>query len=52
MQSRRFPTLPTIGIFIFVYVIAGKFGLMLASLHASALRRLARESVRRRYNRL
>src|SRR6266550_476908 len=36
MQSRRFPTLPTIGIFIFVYVIAGKFGLMLASLHASA----------------
>jgi signal transduction histidine kinase/ActR/RegA family two-component response regulator len=36
MQSRRFPTLPTIGILIFVYFIAGKFGLMLASLHASA----------------
>jgi signal transduction histidine kinase/ActR/RegA family two-component response regulator len=36
MQSRRFPTLPAIGIFIFVYFIAGKFGLMLASLHASA----------------
>src|SRR6266853_4069709 len=36
MQSRRFPTLPVIGILIFVYFIAGKFGLMLASLHASA----------------
>jgi signal transduction histidine kinase/ActR/RegA family two-component response regulator len=36
MQSRRFSTLPVVGIFIFVYVIAGKFGLMLASLHASA----------------
>jgi len=36
MQSRRFPTLPAIGIFIFVYFVAGKFGLMLASLHASA----------------
>jgi len=36
MQSRRFLTLPAIGIFIFVYFIAGKFGLMLASLHASA----------------
>ena len=36
MQSRRFPTLPTIGILIFVYFIAGKFGLMLASLHVSA----------------
>src|SRR5438876_5589247 len=36
MQSRRFPTLPAIGILIFVYFIAGKFGLMLASLHASA----------------
>src|SRR6266581_2945757 len=36
MQSRRFPTLPAIGILIFVYFIAGKFGLMLASLHVSA----------------
>jgi signal transduction histidine kinase len=36
MQSRRFPTLPAIGILIFVYFIAGKFGLVLASLHASA----------------
>jgi len=36
MQSRRFLTLPGIGIFTFVYFIAGKFGLMLASLHASA----------------
>ena len=36
MQSRRFPTLPAIGILIFVYFVAGKFGLMLASLHASA----------------
>jgi signal transduction histidine kinase/ActR/RegA family two-component response regulator len=36
MQSRRFLTLPAIGIFIFVYFVAGKFGLMLASLHASA----------------
>ena len=36
MQSRRFPTLPAIGILIFVYFIAGKFGLMLASLNASA----------------
>jgi signal transduction histidine kinase/ActR/RegA family two-component response regulator len=36
MQSRRFSTLPVVGIFIFVYVVAGKFGLMLASLHASA----------------
>src|SRR5260370_730409 len=36
MQSGRFPTLPAIGILIFVYFIAGKFGLMLASLHASA----------------
>src|SRR6266487_1084788 len=35
MQSRRFPTLPAIGILIFVYFIAGKFGLMLASLHVS-----------------
>jgi signal transduction histidine kinase/ActR/RegA family two-component response regulator len=36
MQSRRFHTLPGIGIFTFVYFIDGKFGLMLASLHASA----------------
>src|SRR5258708_1222150 len=36
MQSRRFSTLPAIGILIFVYFIAGKFGLMLASLHGSA----------------
>src|SRR6266436_7806370 len=36
MQSRRFPTLPAIGILIFVYFTAGKFGLMLASLHVSA----------------
>jgi Signal transduction histidine kinase len=36
MQSRRFSTLPATGILIFVYFIAGKFGLMLASLHASA----------------
>ena len=36
MQSRRFLTLPAIGILILVYFIAGKFGLMLASLHVSA----------------
>src|SRR5438045_8605660 len=36
MQLRRFSTLPAIGILIFVYFIAGKFGLMLASLHVSA----------------
>jgi signal transduction histidine kinase/ActR/RegA family two-component response regulator len=36
MQSRRFPALPLIGILTVVYFIAGKFGLMLASLHASA----------------
>jgi signal transduction histidine kinase/ActR/RegA family two-component response regulator len=36
MQSRRFPGLPLIGILTVVYFIAGKFGLMLASLHASA----------------
>src|SRR5205823_7473797 len=35
-QSRRFPGLPVIGILTAVYFIAGKFGLMLASLHASA----------------
>jgi signal transduction histidine kinase/ActR/RegA family two-component response regulator len=36
MQSRRFPGLPVIGILTIVYFIAGKLGLMLASLHASA----------------
>src|SRR5437762_7217511 len=36
MQSRRFPTLPAIGILIFVYFIAGRLGLMLAPLHVSA----------------
>src|SRR6267142_6611510 len=36
MQSRGFSGLPSIGILIFVYFIAGKFGLMLASLHVSA----------------
>jgi signal transduction histidine kinase/ActR/RegA family two-component response regulator len=36
MQSRRFFGLPLIGILTVVYFIAGKFGLMLASLHASA----------------
>src|SRR5438093_2331569 len=36
MQSRRFSGLPTIGILTVVYFVAGKLGLMLASLHASA----------------
>jgi signal transduction histidine kinase len=36
MQSRRFSGLSVIGILTVVYFIAGKFGLMLASLHASA----------------
>src|SRR4029434_11201685 len=36
MQSRSFSKLPVIGILTVVYFIAGKFGLMLASLHASA----------------
>ncbi len=36
MQSRPFSRLPVIGILTVVYFIAGKFGLMLASLHASA----------------
>ncbi len=36
MQSRRFPTLPLIGSLAIIYIIAGKVGLMLASLHASA----------------
>jgi signal transduction histidine kinase len=36
MQSRRFSGLPLIGILTVIYFIAGKLGLMLASLHASA----------------
>src|SRR6266481_4856285 len=36
MQSRRFSGLPLIGVFAVVYVIAGKIGLHLASLHANA----------------
>src|SRR5213596_3026977 len=36
MQSRRFFGLPLIGILVVIYFIAGKLGLMLASLHASA----------------
>jgi signal transduction histidine kinase len=36
MQSRRFSGLPLIGILAVIYLIAGKLGLMLASLHASA----------------
>src|SRR5213075_1507197 len=36
MQSRRFSRLPLIGILAVIYFIAGKLGLMLASLHASA----------------
>src|SRR5258708_13674255 len=36
MQSRGFSGLPIIGLLTLVYFIAGKFGLMLASLHASA----------------
>src|SRR5438309_2478449 len=36
MQSRRFSGLPLIGILSVIYFIAGKLGLMLASLHASA----------------
>ena len=36
MQSRRFSGLPVIGILAAIYFIAGKLGLMLASLHASA----------------
>src|SRR6266516_5646283 len=36
MQPRAFSGLPVIGILTLVYFIAGKFGLMLASLHASA----------------
>src|SRR5215469_13772320 len=36
MQSRRFSGLPLIGILTVIYFIAGKLGLLLASLHASA----------------
>ncbi|HEY3660592.1 MAG TPA: MASE1 domain-containing protein [Candidatus Udaeobacter sp.] len=36
MQSRRFSGLLLIGVFTITYLIAGKFGLHLASLHASA----------------
>lgn len=36
MQSRRFAGLPLIGILAVAYFVAGKLGLMLASLHASA----------------
>jgi PAS domain S-box-containing protein len=36
MRSRAFSGLPVIGLLTLVYFIAGKFGLMLASLHASA----------------
>src|SRR6266487_2404619 len=36
MQTRRFSGLPLIGILAIIYFIVGKFGLMLASLHASA----------------
>jgi len=36
MQSRRFSGLPLIVVFAIIYLIAGKIGLHLASLHASA----------------
>src|SRR5437016_12891597 len=36
MRSRSFSGLPLIGLLAIVYIIAGKLGLMLASLHASA----------------
>src|SRR5216110_908109 len=36
MQSRRFSGLPVIGVLAIIYFVAGKLGLMLASLHASA----------------
>ena len=36
MQSRRFSGLPLIGVFAIIYLVAGKIGLHLASLHASA----------------
>ena len=37
MQMRRFSGLPLIGILAVIYFTAGKLGLMLASLHTSAL---------------
>src|SRR5438094_2840012 len=36
MQSRTFSGLPVIGLLTLVYFVAGKLGLILASLHASA----------------
>ena len=36
MQSRRFSRLPLIGVFAIIYLFAGKIGLHLASLNASA----------------
>src|ERR1051326_4221734 len=36
MRSRRFSFLPLIGVLTVIYFVAGKLGLMLASLHASA----------------
>src|SRR5229473_6543140 len=36
MYSRRFSTLPAIGVLTLIYFIAGKLGLKLAFLHASA----------------
>jgi signal transduction histidine kinase len=36
MRSRRFSGLPLIGVFAIIYIVAGKIGLNLASLHASA----------------
>ena len=36
MRSRSFSGLPLIGLLAIAYFIAGKLGLMLASLHASA----------------
>src|SRR6266704_396689 len=36
MYSRRFPTLPAIGVLTLIYFSAGKLGLKLAFLHASA----------------
>jgi signal transduction histidine kinase len=36
MQSRRFSGLPLIAVFAIIYLIAGKIGLHLASLHANA----------------
>src|SRR5439155_26804778 len=36
MYSRRFSTLPAIVVLTLIYFIAGKLGLRLASLHASA----------------